>query len=80
MPRMTNTYMLGGTQTRDEIVAGLSAPLRHQLRRRPSRHHERQVRVLGERGVLGRERQDPYPVKGATLIGSGPDALTRVSA
>ena len=39
-------------------------PLRHQLRRRPGRHHQRQVRVLGERGVLGRERQDPVPGEG----------------
>ena len=39
-------------------------PVRHQLRRRPGRHHQRQVRVLGERGLLGRERQDPVPGEG----------------
>ena len=39
-------------------------PLRDQLRRRPGRHHQRQVRVLGERGLLGRERQDPVPREG----------------
>ncbi len=39
-------------------------PLCHQLRRRPGRHHERQVRVLGERGVLGREGQDPVSGQG----------------
>ena len=39
-------------------------PLRDQLRRRPGRHYERQVRLLGERGVLGRERQDPVPGEG----------------
>ena len=39
-------------------------PVRHQLRRRPGRHHVGQVRVLRQRGVLGRERQDPVPGQG----------------
>jgi len=39
-------------------------PVRHQLRRRPGGHHLRQVRVLRQRGVLGRERQDPVSGQG----------------
>ena len=65
MPRMTNTYMLGGDKTpRGDRRRPEARPLRHQLRRRPGRHHQRQVRVLGERGVLGRERQDPVSGQG----------------
>ena len=65
MPRMTNTYMLAGDkpQGRDRRV-DQARPVRHQLRRRPGRHHQRQVRVLRQRGLLGRERQDPVPGQG----------------
>ncbi len=38
--------------------------VRHQLRRRAGGHHQRQVRVLGERGLLGGERQDRLPGEG----------------
>ena len=65
MPRMTNTYMLAGTRSKEEIIAEPEArPVCHQLRRRPGRHHQRQVRVLGERGLLGGERQDRLPGEG----------------
>jgi hypothetical protein len=39
-------------------------PVRDQLRRRAGRHHQRQVRLLGQRGLLGREGQDPVPGQG----------------
>ncbi len=59
---------------------GAEGPLLRELRRRPGRYHLRQVRVLGERGVPDRERASiTAPVKGATLIGNGPDVLTRVA-
>ena len=65
MPRMTNTYMLAGSRSRGRDRGQPEArPVRHQLRRRPGRHHQRQVRVLGQRSVLGRERQDPVPGEG----------------
>ena len=81
MPRMTNTIMLNGDRDPAEIIASVQErPVRGQLRRRAGRHHQRQVRVFGGRGVEDRERKARrYPVKGATLIGNGPDALTRVS-
>ena len=65
MPRMTNTYMLGGDKRPEgDRRQHQEGPVRHQLRRRPGRHHQRQVRLLGERGLLGRERQDPVPGQG----------------
>jgi TldD protein len=46
MPRMTNTYMLGGDKDPAEILASVKkGHLRHQFRRRPGRHHQRQVRL-----------------------------------
>ena len=73
MPRMTNTYMLPGERDPGEIIAlGQARFVRRQFRRRPGRHHQRQVRVLGQRGLSDRKRQVDAPVKGATLIGSGP--------
>jgi TldD protein len=73
MPRMTNTYMLGGDKDRKKLWPASKRPVRDQLRRRPGRHHIGQVRVLGQRSLLGGERQDLYPVKGATIVGSGPE-------
>ena len=68
MPRMTNTYMLSGDADPDEIIAvGEIGPLRGLLRRRPGRHHERQVRVLLHRGLHDRGRQ-------ARRAGQGRDA------
>ena len=59
MPRMTNTYMLNGDKDpqRNPRV-GEERPVCGELRRRPGRHHQRQVRVLGVRGLHDRERQD----------------------
>ena len=59
MPRMTNTFMLGGKDDPAEIVSRVERRhLRQELRRRPGRHHQRQVRVLLHRGLSDRERQD----------------------
>ena len=58
MPRMTNTYMLAGDRDPGEIIASVkNGPLRGQLRRRPGRHHLRQVRVPVHRGLPDRGRQ-----------------------
>jgi TldD protein len=80
MPRMTNTIMLAGERDPAEIIAvGEARPVRGQLRRRPGRHHERQVRVLGGRGVHDRGRQGHVPGQGRDADRQRPDALTRVS-
>jgi len=81
MPRMTNTYMLGGTQSKDEIVAGLKRGLY------ATNFGGGQVDITSGKFVFSASEafwvengKIQYPVKGATLIGNGPDALTRVSA
>jgi TldD protein len=45
-------------RARGHPALGRSRALRRLVRRRQRRHHERQVRVLGERGVRDRGRQD----------------------
>jgi TldD protein len=81
MPRMTNTYMLGGRQTKDEILAGLKRGLY------ATNFGGGQVDITSGKFVFSASEaywvengKIQYPVKGATLIGNGPDALTRVSA
>jgi len=81
MPRMTNTYMLGGDRTPEEIVAGLKRGLY------ATNFGGGQVDITSGKFVFSASEafwvengRIQYPVKGATLIGNGPDALTRVSA
>ena len=81
MPRMTNTYMLGGDKTKEEIVAGLKRGLY------ATNFGGGQVDITSGKFVFSASEafwvengRIQYPVKGATLIGNGPDALTRVSA
>ena len=81
MPRMTNTYMLAGDRSRDEIVASLKRGLY------ATNFGGGQVDITSGKFVFSASEafwvengKIQYPVKGATLIGNGPDALTRVSA
>ena len=58
MPRMTNTYMLAGDHDPGEIIASVKNGIYAvQFRRRTGRHHVRQVRVPGHRGLQDRGRQ-----------------------
>ena len=80
MPRMTNTYMLNGGAKADEILASVDRGLYAVS------FGGGQVDITSGKFVFscteaylienGRIRA---PVKGATLIGNGPDALTRIS-
>ena len=80
LPRMTNTYMRPGKTPPEEILASVQKGIYcRELRRRPGGHHLGQVRVLGQRGYLIENGKMGAPIKGATLIGNGPDVLTRVS-
>ncbi len=80
MPRMTNTYMRNGPHDPQEIIAsvekGIYAPNfgGGQVDITSGKFvFSASEAYLIEGGKLG------APVKGATLIGSGPDVLTRVS-
>ena len=80
MPRMTNTYMLAGDRTKEEIVASIERGLY------ATNFGGGQVDITSGKFVFSaseayliEDGRVTAPVKGATLIGSGPDALTRVS-
>ena len=80
MPRMTNTYMLGGDKSPEEIVASLKKGLY------AVNFGGGQVDITSGKFVFSASQafwvengKIQYPVKGATLVGNGPDALTRVS-
>jgi TldD protein len=80
MPRMTNTYMLNGDKTKEEIIAGLKRGLY------ATNFGGGQVDITSGKFVFSASEafwvengKIQYPVKGATIIGNGPDALTRVS-
>ena len=79
MPRMTNTYMLGGDKSKDEIVASMKKGLY------ATNFGGGQVDITSGKFVFSASEafwvengRIQYPVKGATIIGNGPDALTRV--
>ncbi len=80
MPRMTNTYMLGGDKEPSEIIASIDRGLY------AANFGGGQVDITSGKFVFSASEaywvekgKIQYPVKGATLIGNGPDALTRVS-
>jgi TldD protein len=79
MPRMTNTYMLSGDKDPAEIVASVKRGLYAK------NFGGGQVDIVSGKFVFSASEaymiengKVTYPVKGATLIGNGPDALTRV--
>src|SRR5215467_3674018 len=79
MPRMTNTIMLGGTAHPDEIVASVKKGLYAK------NFGGGQVDIVSGKfvfsiteGYLIENGKITKPVKGATLIGSGSEALTKV--
>ena len=79
MPRMTNTYMLGGDKAPEEILASV----KHGIY--ATNFGGGQVDITNgkfvfsctEAYLLENGKVGPA-IKGATLIGNGPDALTRV--
>ncbi|VTU14103.1 MULTISPECIES: metalloprotease TldD [unclassified Variovorax] len=80
MPRMTNTYMLGGDRVPAEIVASIKKGLY------ATNFGGGQVDITSGKFVFSASEaywvengKIQYPVKGATLVGNGPDALTRVT-
>ena len=80
MPRMTNTIMLAGSHEPAEIIASVKDGLY------AANFGGGQVDITSGKFVFSAAEawriengKLTYPVKGATLIGNGPDALTRVS-
>ena len=80
MPRMTNTYMLGGKKQPEEIVASIKKGLY------ATNFGGGQVDITSGKFVFSASEaywvengKILYPVKGATIVGSGPECLKRVS-
>ncbi len=80
MPRMTNTYMLAGDKDHDEIIASVKNGLY------AANFGGGQVDITSGKFVFSaaeawmiEDGRLTCPVKGATLIGNGPDVLTRVA-
>jgi len=80
MPRMTNTYMLGGDRSPEEIVASVRRGLY------ATNFGGGQVDITNGKFTFSASEafwiengRIAYPVKGATIIGNGPQALKRVS-
>ena len=80
MPRMTNTYMLGGDKDPQEIIASIKKGLY------ATNFGGGQVDITSGKFVFSASQawwvengQLQYPVKGATIIGSGPESLTKIT-
>jgi len=80
MPRMTNTYMLAGKDDPKDIISSVKRGIY------AANFGGGQVDITSGKFVFSaseaymiEDGKVTYPVKGATLIGNGPDAMTRVS-
>ena len=79
MPRMTNTVMLGGKHSKDEMIASVKRGLY------AVNFGGGQVDITSGKFVFSASEayliengRVTAPVKGATIIGNGPDSLTKV--
>ncbi len=80
MPRMTNTYMLAGDRDPQEIIASIRRGIY------ATNFGGGQVDITNGKFVFSSSEafwvengKIQYPVKGATLIGSGPESLKKIS-
>ena len=80
MPRMTNTYMLNGNHTKEEIIKSVKNGLY------ANNFGGGQVDITSGKFVFSaseayliKDGHISHPVKGATIIGNGPDILKQVS-
>ncbi len=80
MPRMTNTYMLNGDKAPQEIVASIKRGLY------ATNFGGGQVDITSGKFVFSASEafwvengKIQYPVKGATIVGSGPESLKKVT-
>ena len=80
IPRMTNTYMLAGTHTPEEIISSVKRGVY------AADFAGGQVDITSGKFVFSASEsymiengKISFPIRGATLIGSGPDVLQKVS-
>lgn len=80
LPRMTNTYMLGGSYSHDEIISSIDDGLYAES------FEGGQVDITSGQFVFNasiawviKKGKLVYPVKGCALIGNGPECLNYVS-
>ena len=80
MPRMTNTYMLSGDKSPEEIIASMDKGIY------ASNFGGGQVDITSGKFVFSASQafwvengKIQYPVKGATLVGNGPECMKKVS-
>ncbi len=80
MPRMTNTFMLGGSRTPEEIIASVDDGIYAVS------FGGGQVDITSGKFVFGcteayriDKGKVTHPVKGAMLIGNGPEAMKRIT-
>jgi TldD protein len=80
MPRMTNTYMRAGEHTKEEMIASVKKGLY------AVNFSGGQVDITSGQFVFSASEaymiengKITYPVKGATLIGNGPEVMQRIS-
>jgi TldD protein len=79
MPRMTNTYMLGGNDTQEALIKGVKKGIF------AANFGGGQVDITSGKFVFSaseayliEDGRVTQPVKGATIIGNGPDCLTKI--
>lgn len=80
MPRMTNTFMLSGNEEPEEMISSVKKGIY------AANFGGGQVDITSGKFVFSASEaymiengRITYPIKGATLIGSGPEAMNRVS-
>ena len=80
IPRMTNTYMLGGNYSHEEIIASIDNGLYAES------FEGGQVDITSGQFVFNaniawviKNGKLSYPVKGCALVGNGPECLKHVS-
>ncbi len=81
MPRMTNTFMLGGNSTKDEMISSVKRGIYAAYL------GGGQVDITSGKFVFNateaymiEDGKLTHPVKGTTLIGSGPEIMGRITA
>ncbi len=81
MPRMTNTYMLGGNASQKDIITSVKKGIY------AANFGGGQVDITSGKFVFSaseayliEDGRVTQPIKGATIIGNGPDCLTKIKA